>query len=250
MTHIHLQALSVPKAGTDLEKCQDAWACNDVYSVVAIADGASDAFEAQSWARALVDAFVRSPPSPEIDAMLLWLEEPIQTWQAHIQWDRLTWYAEEKARRGAYATLLGVNIAISAEAGACEGSDCTYSALAVGDTCLFHVRDDALFEHFPIVYAVDFNTTPPLLSTRQEYNQRTLELLQVFSGTVQPGDLLILATDALAAWMLQQYETGTQPWAELAALNAETFVDFVETLRQQHTMRNDDTTLVISMVTH
>lgn len=33
---------------------------------------------------------------------------------------------------------------------------------------------------------------------------------------MQPGDLMVLATDALAAWFLRQAEAGEQPWQELA----------------------------------
>jgi hypothetical protein len=98
---------------------------------------------------------------------------------------------------------------------------------------------------FPVERAADFGTTPPLLSTRRDYNRRSLGQLQTREGELWPGDLLVLATDALAAWLLGRLEAGEQPWQGLSGLTAEGFAGWVESLRQEGRMRNDDVTLLM-----
>jgi hypothetical protein len=292
MPKLHLQAFCLPKAGNRREEYEDAWACDAETGRLAVADGASDAFESRLWAAALVQAFVREPPPSDIEAMLGWLAAPAQVWRAGIRWDQLPWYAAEKARRGAFATLLGLTFtwpsADSADAsvhshrsipstgsgqalsgtprslrGEAEGCDltlddcsatpeqmpvCGWQAVAVGDACLFQVRDDALLSSFPVTEAAAFGTTPPLLSTRADYSRRSLEHLSMAAGECRPDDLFLLATDALAAWFLREIEVGGCPWRSLEELSLLRFGRLVRRLRHEHSLRNDDVTLLLARV--
>jgi hypothetical protein len=115
----------------------------------------------------------------------------------------------------------------------------------VGDSALFQVRGETLRVAFPVERAADFGSRPALLSSRPERNQRLWEQVQTVAGTAQPGDLFLLATDALAQWILARVEAGAEPWAALRGLEEEAdFAAFVADLRSARAIRNDDTTLV------
>jgi hypothetical protein len=64
------------------------------------------------------------------------------------------------------------------------------------------------------------------------------------------GDLLVLATDALAAWAMRQAEAGHPPaWEDYWDTPAEAWQEEIVRLRSQEEMRYDDTTLVLLRVT-
>ena len=77
------------------------------------------------------------------------------------------------------------------------GAVAQWQAMALGDACLFQVRGADLIACFPVTHAADFGTTPALLSTRHDYNRRSLEALGTCAGACAVGDLFVLATDAL-----------------------------------------------------
>jgi hypothetical protein len=236
MDKLRVRAFTCPKAGNRPEEYEDAWAYNARARRVALADGASDAFESCLWARALVQAFVRRPPTLPDASLGDWLALPQQTWQAGIEWERLPWYAHEKAQRGAFATFLGLTF---------SNPITRWMAMAVGDACLFQIRRHAVVVHFPVQRAAEFGNTPPLLSTRDDYNRRSLQDLKMLQGESQGGDLFVLATDAIAAWLLQRMEVGKHPWQALERLTKVTFRRLIDSLRQKNAIRNDDVTLVL-----
>jgi len=249
MLGLRVQTFSLPKGGYRPEEYEDAWAYDVAATRLALADGAADSFESRLWAQALVQAFIHAPPLPQREALLTWLDTPIQVWKQGIHWERLPWYAEEKARRGAFATLLGVTFMWpEAECPEAVGAVVQWQAMAVGDACLFQVRGADLVAGFPVAQAADFGTTPALLSTRLDYSHCSLEALGTCAGECIAGDLFVLATDALAAWFLGQVEAGEHPWQRLLALTDDTFAALVATLRQEGAMRNDDVTLVVGWV--
>jgi hypothetical protein len=86
----------------------------------------------------------------------------------------------------------------------------------------------------------------PLLLSSSPVNKRHVwEEVGAIEGDCQPGDTFFLATDALAQWVLAQHEAGVKPWATLCELKAdEDFASFIAQLRQQRSIRNDDTTLL------
>jgi hypothetical protein len=55
-----------------------------------------------------------------------------------------------------------------------------------------------------------------------------------------------LATDALSAWFLAETEAGAMPWRTLADIDTEaieSFPKWIDGLRSDGVMRNDDVTL-------
>jgi hypothetical protein len=214
---------------------------------VAVADGASESLLAGRWARLLVDEFAEAEPL--LDGG--WFAETAA--QAATRWagvygayveerrDRgkpIAWYEEPGLARGAYATLL---VAHFSESG-------TWSAAALGDSCLFHVREERLLAAFPLDTAAAFGTHPHLLNSRNVDEELITAKTLLFNGRWEHEDAFFLCTDALAAWFLLESEAGREPWATLRDLGTDAipgpFEEWVAGERTVGRMRNDDVTLV------
>lgn len=252
---IRARAFYVQKQGNSPHEWEDAFDMIHLREQVriAIADGAADAYDSRHWARLLVRASVTNPPT-EVGSITTWLAPIIQNWRSSIAWDQLSWYAEEKAKRGSFASLLSLTLTVD-EHESYDYPRLIWRALAVGDACLFHLRDSKQIAHFPIAQSADFNTSPLLLSTLPEYNERSLQAVKTAQGECQSNDWLLLCTDALAAYLLQRSETGDLPWQTWHRLSEGKFVTTMDWLRSGREMRNDDVTLVMvhianSSVTH
>ena len=221
-----------PKAGNAAQEYEDAYAVEEAALRFAVADGASETSFARQWAELLVDRFVHEPPAPE--ALREWVAPMQAAWSGANQPKATAWYAETKAREGAFSSLLGV--AIDRD---------RWRAMAIGDSCLFVVRSGKIATAFPLERAEQFSNRPLLLSSVARANQGVWEEVRLEEGELQGKDQLLLMTDALAQWFLVEAEMGRRPWAALArAANQESFSAFVDMLRASGALRNDDTTLV------
>lgn len=226
------------KRGNAAEEYEDAAAGDPLAGRFAVADGATESSFAREWAAILADGFVAAPLThprrwPE------WLPPLQDRWRSECGGRDLPWYAEEKFAQGAFATLLGVSLEF--------GQARRWSAVAVGDSCLFQVRDDRLLS-FPLRNSAEFDNSPPLLGSRTPPDEAR-EREHRINGRWQPGDVLFLATDALAHWMLRQVEVKQRPWQELSSLIAEPQAEsaltaWIDGLRDHQEIRNDDVTLI------
>ena len=141
------------KAGNRPDECEDA--SRVVYSVhadearIALCDGASESAFARSWAQILVDAFVRRPLDlSELSGPALtgWLGPCEKKWSQTVPWERIPWHGEAKTRAGALAALLALTIDLRPN----SSGGFPWQAAAVGDCCLFVVRDGDLQLAFPM----------------------------------------------------------------------------------------------------
>src|SRR5262249_17994246 len=118
-------------------------------------------------------------------------------------------------------------------------------ALAVGDCCVFHVRDDALLRAFPIVSAAQFDNRPLLLSSNPERNERLGPCVPLACGAWQPADSFLLMSDALAACFLPTVVDEGQPVsAALPFGRQRSFASWVRRQRAAIRLRNDDVSLL------
>jgi hypothetical protein len=236
------------KDGNRPEEYEDAFAVNAGNSRLALADGASDSYDSGRWARLLVDAFIDVPPPAAVDGLRAWLAEPAHSWLAGLDFAALPWNQQAKARLGAHSTFLGVELEMAETGAAAWGAPCgAWRAMAVGDSCLFHVRAGALLTAFPLACAATFGGSPALVATNPAYRGAGIDRLATAQGELRLGDTLLLATDALAQWFLRRHERGESPWHDL--LTAAHFPAFIAAQRAQHHLRNDDVTLLVAHVT-
>ncbi len=246
------QGFWVPKAGSSEADYEDAIAIG--HTAVAIADGATESSFARAWARALTEGFACDPLSekPDLTELMERVGPLQQQWHASIAWDRLPWYAEDKARNGAFAALLTLRFEHPLTASELEESasdentaERRWHALAIGDTCLFQIRDDALHVAFPLAESAAFDSTPLLLSSNPARNLQVWDHAQALTGVFKPGDILLLMTDALAKWFLSEIEAGAKPWHTLCAFtDPSDLTALTLSLRAEHRLKNDDTSLI------
>jgi serine/threonine protein phosphatase PrpC len=219
---------SVPKAGHADAENEDAAAVriDGGTAHAAVADGATEAAFARRWAQILASqAAAASVATP--DALRARLPDWQTRWQEHVaaRANALPWYAAAKAEDGAFATLLALALQ----------PDGTWHAVAVGDCVLLHLREATLQQAWPIGDPGAFGDRPALVPSRPA---RALPPPEATRGTWQSGDALLLATDAVAAWLLRTGPARALDWT------ADAFATAVEAARADGTLRNDDSTLL------
>lgn len=266
----------VPKTGSSDTECEDAIEVrpgvapdDDIDGVLAaaVADGASESMLASRWAGSLAKVAVEIGylyPETFGDSHLLSAElvhravepwdEGVKEYRARRQADGrpVQWYEEPGLEKGAYATLLAVHLErVPPEVpgnGEQEpsGPAWTCTAVALGDSCLFHISGDDVTP-FPLQTSADFGLTPQLLGSRNHDVDLIAARLSYVRRGVRDGDELLLATDALAAWFLRGCEERSRPWRELGDVTAAgkaAFDGWVHEQREKRLMRNDDVALV------
>jgi hypothetical protein len=241
------QAFHTHKRGNAPDEYEDAFAGDADKGRFAVADGASESSFVATWAKLLAEGFLTATGKPWHD--LDWLTPPRQRWAADVDPRPLPWYAEEKREQGAYATFLGIDFRCPRR-GAEEREGGDWCALAVGDSCLFHLRTGKLRQSFPLSRSSDFGNQPALLGSRGRPVDTPVQEVRRTRGHWRLGDRFLLMTDALAEWMLRQIEQEQRPDADIDRLLAESnpqdaFVGWVAERRERQGLRNDDVTLVI-----
>jgi serine/threonine protein phosphatase PrpC len=236
------QAFAVSKRGNSADEYADAFAGNPRKGRFAIADGASESSFASLWAKLLVNEFAH--PSSKRASRKDWLRPLRETWSAEVDGLDLPWYAEAKRELGAAATFLGLTLKKSEKPG--TG---TWMASAVGDCCCFQIRKERLARAFPILDSRDFGNQPRLVTSKRDGKQFEDDE-EVDRGTWRAGDRFLLMTDAIAQWLLSAHEQGEQPWQDIASVLEhpqphEAFSSWIDKLREEDKIRNDDVTLVI-----
>lgn len=224
------QSFLIPKQGLAQAENEDSLSIARSKGAFCVCDGASDSFDARSWSRLLVAAWRLKP---EFDPGRL--REGIMAlgsrWRK--KWDReLPWYAEEKARQGAFAAFVGVVI---------DGD--AWKAIAVGDCCLFYWNDAASPPtSFPIGNPFDFGTNPHLIGSTNLLSFE--EHIATTQGLIVPGSRMLLMSDAISAWYMKglaDYPERVQEFETLLATQERGALTAIcEQERAAGRLRNDD----------
>jgi hypothetical protein len=257
---VYVEHFQTPKAGNREDECEDRFQVSKLHHRsrrrfrFAVADGATESAFSGSWAEKLVTAYVNDNPrkrKPITPTELMTLAQGYASrWSKEVWAKPLPWFAQEKAQWGAFSTLLGLYLEDKPEA----SSNGRWTALGIGDTCLFQVRGDELLASFPLDRSEQFGNQPVLISTNPQSNA----ILQAQAGIIersgqwQAGDRFLMMTDALAHWFLEGIEKGAMPWQNELIENAFVFPDqfsaWIGQLRATKSIRNDDVTLLIIRV--
>src|SRR5262245_6912776 len=240
----------LPKRGEKVEDYEDAADADAARGRFAIADGAAGSSFSALWARMLVEEFVqgsKSQPRPWAD----WLPAVQKRWSVavgHRQSNAPTpWFLADRIQQGAFAAFLGLVLdEVSTWRG---GKRKRWRALAIGDSCLFQIRDGQVVKAVPVARSKDFGNTPWLVGSRALPAKTLSKQGVLYKGDWQSQDKLWLMTDALAQWFLQQSEGGRKPWKDMDALlwapdPKAAFKNWINELRDQKHIRNDDVTLL------
>lgn len=240
-----IRSFVLQKEGNSFEECEDTIDFSLESRRFAVSDGATESVYSDFWSQNLVRRFLQGGVFPEAGNFHEWLEPVQEEWKNQIDWDNLPWFTEQKIEHGAYAAFVGIEFSSRTQLD--EGRESLFfKAVAVGDCCLFQVRDNQLIHSFPIRESSLFDNHPHLLSSSPNGNPYLKEQAFSMTGSCLPGDYFILASDAMACWFLAQWEAGEKPWETLEFLNEQIdFEVFVMTQRHEGWLKNDDTALMI-----
>lgn len=227
---------SVQKSGNKEEENEDAYAIGKNGNLIAISDGASDSFSSRIWAQLLSQEFINKPIDfNNKEVFLAWLESIQQKWLEKIDWEKLPWFMEEKAKGGDFASLLTLTISEDRN---------RFISYAIGDSCLFILRENKYLT-FPIEKSNEFNNYPYLISSHGKNNDHVFRKIKMLDCEIRENDIIIMATDSMAKWILQEYEAGSDVSTQLTKMDSELFKDFVKGLRRSKELRNDDSTIIL-----
>lgn len=250
-----LTLLRLQKAGNAEEEYEDAYCpaengrCLGDELRFAVADGASEGMLSGAWAKLLVELHCRFDWSG--GSVERFLESAYGEWKSftseylrtrETRNSPVQWYEEPGFEEGAFSTLLGLTLT-----GAAQDRSGDWTAIAVGDSCLFQVRGTALVNKFPVEQSSDFNSRPVLLASNPARNDDAVSATRRMSGTFESGDTFYLMTDALARWSMKEDEDGKRPWVVLrdhATRDAPAFSAWIAALRKDRELRNDDVTVI------
>ncbi len=233
----------LPKDVRHSGEFQDAYDVDPRRGIAAIADGVSSGIFSASWAKLLTESVVAAPPDvSDGEALARWLAHERQAWREPIDVDNLPWFQKPKLQQGAYTTLLWVMLAP-------QGKHLSYRAAAIGDSCLFHLRGECLLSSFPMENSAAFAEDPVVIGSVNRKQDHLLTFHQS-ADDCQPGDLLVLATDAVAAWIVAEYEQGRTPrldsWWQMSQ---EAWRGMILELREENSIRYDDSTVLLLKLT-
>ena len=245
----------LPKEGNTLLEYEDALypkitgSYEKEHVIVAISDGASESMLSGTWAEFLVRLCCKK--SSYFENFEVFVDRSCRGWKlwmkAHIKMRErnlkpIQWYEEPGLISGAFASLLCLKLYDK------NDTETNWEVIALGDSCLFQVRDNELITSFPIARSSQFDNRPYLLSSNPTHNTYVSKNAKRLTGQWRKNDSFFLMTDALAAWFLKQVEDGETPWISIldpdASRYIQTLEELVKYLRKRGTIRNDDVSVI------
>jgi len=233
---VRTQQVLLPKSGFESSECEDVIGINEQNCRFAVADGATEAFDARSWAQRLAGNWVHNDSALTAQTFHDWVAS--EGLALHSSWKQLTlpWYAEEKARKGSFAAFVGVELDLRSEWP-------SWKAIALGDACLLHCRDGALLKSLPLSNSASFNSAPLLVASDPVFYKTSTDSLVIDSGRCRHNDVLFLVSDAAATWYLERFEQND--FRDILRDNDEpNAAKFFENERLAGRIRNDDIAVI------
>lgn len=272
----NVEALYLPKAGHSEEEYEDAFHTESFARRrprlrAAVADGATGSSYSREWAGMLTRAFVQGNLD-DPDSATRTVETLAGEWQEGVGSRPLPWYAEVKASKGAFASLLGLDLLTLPDHSSQRAwrpfatswrsrrrtrqrREGRWRAVAVGDSCLFQLRRGQVVAQFPVTDSSDFGNHPTLISSRMDRNAEAWAEWAETKGRWTKGDVFLLATDAIAERLMREAEqNGADPHGFRLLADPQTrespdgaawFARWIEAERDARRLRNDDVTCVV-----
>lgn len=237
--YARLTTFSVPKDGSTAHEWEDCAAGRvDGTPRFMVVDGATEAYDALRWVDQLVTSFVLDAPALRDVEMRRWFAAMQERWVEQAPATFANLFEERKFHQdGSFATMLGCELS------GMDGPTPWWEAVALGDTVLFHVREGRLVAHFPPLAPDDFGLAPDGVHTSPASLDSMMSRLRYRRGPVGPGDVLFIATDAMAHWMLSSADP--RLFGILGDLDhPDVFAALVADRRASGALRNDDVTLM------
>jgi hypothetical protein len=236
-----LSEYKLPKAGHTNDECEDAFSTKPTRQSlkVFVADGATESSFAKEWANLLTDD-LKTIRSFSLRNIVKRLPKIRNEWKEQVSQKPLPWYAEIKLEKGAFSTIIGLWI---------NYKKSSFNCFAIGDCCIFHLRNDEILASFPIEEEIEFSNNPFLVSTKIDDDDKIVEhFRELKNQKIRKGDYLFVMSDALACWFMNKIKTNDRPWETLIGFTGESldnsFEEWLKSKRDEKEIKNDDTTLL------
>lgn len=246
---------AVPREGNDIVLSADKKAVNEKSTRFALADGVGTSFLPAHWAEILTDQFVKRENDFEnAQDFENWLRHCSFLWHS---WFETTWLpiAREKSgqadwsseeNRGASTTFIGCSLSWEALQ---HNGQTPVHVTAVGDAVFFLVSPQQhawTHRSFSLQKADEFGPTTETLGSPERRIARDWRRVKQADFVAERTDTLVLATDALAEWIMYSQEQGQKPWDQLLNITStDHFKRFISTCRSNGMMEVDDTSILI-----
>ena len=230
--------LLLPKLGHEPSECEDAIAVDTENCRFAVADGATEAFDARNWAQRLAQSWVQNTSASTLEEFREWVAAEGRELRDSWNGLSLSWYSEEKARTGSFAALVGVELDLKTD-------EPSWKAIALGDSCLLHCRQGRLLKSLPLCRSESFNSAPVLVASDTSMHDACMKSVVIDSARCESGDVLWLLSDGVASWYLERFEKAEQVSNEFfETRDDDELKRFFDDERLTGRMRNDDVAVV------
>jgi hypothetical protein len=236
-------SITRPKYGNSIDENEDSLLEPTNFEIesntllkFALSDGASESYFSKEWSKLLVSNF--KSKCFNRDKLPDTIKRISETWKLLATSKPLPWYAEMKAEIGSFATFLGLTV---------NRAKNSFELVAVGDCTLFHIRNNEIILTFPILELKEFGNNPNLIASNPRFQTEFEKTAFYASGSIEPNDLIILATDAISAWIFQQNDIGEKPWSHIQNILSnykDDFENWLNNKRRSGEIKNDDVTLI------
>lgn len=239
---VEIRRFQIPKEGLTEDECEDKSALSFPGKElrVAVADGATESLFSDIWAELIVNRYVDLGAELFNPSSLKSLSQTFFHKASKLisqMPDTGHWSMYEKLEAGSNVTLVAADF--------CDPE--TMQVLAVGDSCIFwRNREDGNIEMLPELSAEDFGVFPASICNLEKTWQKLEPKILKKEIRLHNGFQAILCTDALACWLVKELQKDPLAWEKLFELSdSNSFAQFIEALRSQKDIRNDDVTLVL-----
>lgn len=243
MTRWRVVGQSAPKSTRADAANQDRW-CVAIGPPlrVAIADGATQSFRPGPWAAVLVEAFAGGVirPGQRTDVILERLQSVTPAWKAQtVLGPDAPWHQEARSLRGAAAAFAGIEVRW-------RHRRWEWSSLALGDSVVIVLHADGTISRSVPLEGSGWEPKPLMFSTRPTNNEAVRGVRLRARGHLPGSFTIVLATDAIAYWLLAKAEQHDLAVSALrqAVTSRPAFGAFVEQLRSEG-VPDDDMTMVV-----
>lgn len=257
----------LPKEGEPVVECQDRFAMRIHGDVrrYAIADGVAGSFVPGPWASIAARQFVQLEGNFNTkDDFISWVNACSRLWH---EWISQRWVPtinalrersgdgpgnwDNEIRKGAQTTLLGCTLSPARQIE--HDTSTAITIFAVGDCELFLFAPDPrggwkVEDTFPFDSPAEFDARPDTLVTadRPDLIERAWARRKTMLINAFPGDMLALASDTLAKWILTQIERGSDRWQPLLSISdLGAFEQYIRREFHRDGIEDDDLTMLV-----
>lgn len=241
---VRMKTLQHWKSEHDALSCEDAVRTDMGQGLFALADGAGTTLFAHIWAKVLVEHFLQIPlMSNDPFEVEWWIRQAQKRYQQEVPPLALSsWNARQKVRnQGSSSTLATLRVQQN------DAQSMQVAFLAIGDTCLLICKaGEKQLQTFPYTRPADFDSAPVCLPSLPTLFDRSFHHCLLQAYTLQPGDQAILATDAVARWIISAgkgaYADTREAFQVIAEQHPQSWPTFIENCRLHKDMVDDDST--------